>query len=134
MRDMRFGGIARTTLCNGELRLMPLYFRRYKKVACDDSTKTAPQSVQQGVRHETENPFDGLQLRDCFAPLPSQTAMKAKRGRDGEVKIIYWQAPSILNPICPAAQKTSNPLRAMSHGPLRRTGAWLPFLAGNSDC
>ena len=34
----------------------------------------------------------------AFAPLAYADAHEGERGRDGEVKIIYWQAPSILNP------------------------------------
>ncbi|MEL6744132.1 MAG: peptide ABC transporter substrate-binding protein, partial [Pseudomonadota bacterium] len=30
---------------------------------------------------------------------------EGKRGRDGEVKIIYWQAPSILNPFLSGGTK-----------------------------
>ena len=36
---------------------------------------------------------------------------EGERGRDGEVKVIYWQAPSILNPyLVRRHQRTSSPL------------------------
>jgi peptide/nickel transport system substrate-binding protein len=34
----------------------------------------------------------------AFAPFALADGHEGERGRDGEVKIIYWQAPSILNP------------------------------------
>ena len=33
----------------------------------------------------------------AFASTAMADAHKGERARDGEVKIIYWQAPSILN-------------------------------------
>ncbi len=40
----------------------------------------------------------------ALAPLSATVAM-AERGSDGEVKIIYWQAPSILNPFLSGGTK-----------------------------
>ena len=34
----------------------------------------------------------------AFAPMALADSHEGERGRDGEVKVIYWQAPSILNP------------------------------------
>ena len=34
----------------------------------------------------------------AFAPMALADGHEGERGRDGEVKVIYWQAPSILNP------------------------------------
>jgi peptide/nickel transport system substrate-binding protein len=34
----------------------------------------------------------------AFAPFALADGHEGERGRDGEVKVIYWQAPSILNP------------------------------------
>ncbi|NNL36468.1 MAG: peptide ABC transporter substrate-binding protein, partial [Silicimonas sp.] len=33
-----------------------------------------------------------------LAPMAFAEGHEGERGRDGEVKIIYWQAPSIMNP------------------------------------
>ena len=41
----------------------------------------------------------------AFAPMALADGHEGERGRDGEVKVIYWQAPSILNPICLVAQR-----------------------------
>jgi peptide/nickel transport system substrate-binding protein len=40
----------------------------------------------------------------ALAFWPMAVAM-AERGSDGEVKIIYWQAPSILNPFLSGGTK-----------------------------
>ena len=34
----------------------------------------------------------------ALAPMANAAGHEGERGRDGEVKIIYWQAPSIMNP------------------------------------
>jgi len=41
----------------------------------------------------------------AFAPLTHAAGHEGERGRDGEVKIIYWQAPSILNPFLSGGTK-----------------------------
>ena len=41
----------------------------------------------------------------AFAPLALAEGHEGERGRDGEVKIIYWQAPSILNPYLSSGTK-----------------------------
>ena len=56
---------------------------------------------------------------------------EGKRGRDGEVKIIYWQAPSILNPFLSGGTKDVES-SSMIVEPLARyneTGALVPWLA-----
>ena len=50
-----------------------------------------------------------LLAASAMATFTATTAMadghEGKRGRDGEVKIIYWQAPSILNPFLSGGTK-----------------------------
>ena len=41
----------------------------------------------------------------ALAPMAYADAHEGERGRDGEVKIIYWQAPSILNPFLSGGTK-----------------------------
>ncbi len=41
----------------------------------------------------------------AFAPMAMADGHSGERGRDGEVKIIYWQAPSILNPFLSGGTK-----------------------------
>ncbi len=41
----------------------------------------------------------------ALAPMVLADAHEGERGRDGEVKIIYWQAPSILNPFLSGGTK-----------------------------
>ena len=41
----------------------------------------------------------------AFAPLAHADGHEGERGRDGEVRIIYWQAPSILNPFLSGGTK-----------------------------
>jgi peptide/nickel transport system substrate-binding protein len=41
----------------------------------------------------------------ALAPMVLADAHEGARGRDGEVKIIYWQAPSILNPFLSGGTK-----------------------------
>ena len=58
-------------------------------------------------------------------------ATRAERGADGDVKIIYWQAPSILNPYLSGGTKDIESL-AIVIEPLGRyteTGALVPYLA-----
>ena len=59
------------------------------------------------------------------------TASFAERGSDGNVSIIYWQAPSILNPYLSGGTKDIES-SSMIIEPLARyneTGALVPFLA-----
>ena len=59
------------------------------------------------------------------------TASLAGRGSDGNVSIIYWQAPSILNPYLSGGTKDIES-SSMIIEPLARyneTGALVPFLA-----
>ena len=41
----------------------------------------------------------------AVAQMAYADAHEGERGRDGEVKIIYWQAPSILNPFLSGGTK-----------------------------
>ena len=41
----------------------------------------------------------------ALAPMAYAGAHEGERGRDGEVKIIYWQAPSIMNPFLSGGTK-----------------------------
>ena len=41
----------------------------------------------------------------AFTPLAFAASHEGERGRDGEVSIIYWQAPSILNPFLSGGTK-----------------------------
>ena len=48
----------------------------------------------------------------AFAPFALADGHEGERGRDGEVKVIYWQAPSILNPyLVRRNQRTLSPRR-----------------------
>ena len=62
----------------------------------------------------------------AFAPV----AM-AERGSDGEVKIIYWQAPSILNPFLSGGTKDGESASLVIEplGRYNETGAMVPYLA-----
>ncbi|KIN61450.1 Peptide/opine/nickel uptake family protein ABC transporter, periplasmic substrate-binding protein [Sulfitobacter noctilucae] len=67
----------------------------------------------------------------AFAPLAMADGHSGERGRDGEVKIIYWQAPSIMNPYLSGGTKdleaASLVLEPM--GRYDETGALVPYLA-----
>lgn len=65
----------------------------------------------------------------AFAPMAFADGHEA-RGRDGEVKIIYWQAPSILNPFLSGGTKDVESASLVIE-PLARfneTGALVPWL------
>jgi len=67
----------------------------------------------------------------AFAPMVMADGHAGERGRDGEVKIIYWQAPSILNPYLSGGTKDVESASLVIE-PLARydeTGAMIPFLA-----
>ncbi|MEP5730142.1 MAG: peptide ABC transporter substrate-binding protein [Sulfitobacter sp.] len=66
----------------------------------------------------------------AFAPMVIADG-HAERGRDGDVKIIYWQAPSILNPYLSGGTKDIESASLVVE-PLARyneTGALVPWLA-----
>lgn len=67
----------------------------------------------------------------AFAPLALADGHEGERGRDGEVKIIYWQAPSILNPYLSGGTKDleSSSLVLEPLGRYDETGALVPYLA-----
>ncbi|MFD2738563.1 peptide ABC transporter substrate-binding protein [Sulfitobacter aestuarii] len=67
----------------------------------------------------------------AFAPSVLAEGHEGERGRDGEVKIIYWQAPSILNPYLSGGTKDMEAASLVIE-PLGRydeTGALVPYLA-----
>ena len=67
----------------------------------------------------------------ALAPAAFADAHTGERGRDGEVKIIYWQAPSILNPYLSGGTKDieSASLVIEPLGRYDETGALVPYLA-----
>ena len=67
----------------------------------------------------------------ALAPAAFAEAHTGERGRDGEVKIIYWQAPSILNPYLSGGTKDieSASLVIEPLGRYDETGALVPYLA-----
>lgn len=67
----------------------------------------------------------------AFAPIAFADGHEGERGRDGDVKIIYWQAPSILNPFLSGGTKDIESASLVLE-PLARyneTGEMVPFLA-----
>ncbi|MEP3345530.1 MAG: peptide ABC transporter substrate-binding protein [Litoreibacter sp.] len=67
----------------------------------------------------------------AFAPMAMADGHAGERGRDGNVSIIYWQAPSILNPFLSGGTKDIE-AASMIIEPLARyneTGALVPWLA-----
>ena len=67
----------------------------------------------------------------ALAPMVLADGHEGERGRDGEVKIIYWQAPSILNPFLSGGTKDIESASLVLE-PLARyneTGEMVPFLA-----
>ena len=67
----------------------------------------------------------------ALAPMAFADAHEGERGRDGEVKIIYWQAPSILNPFLSGGTKDVEAASLILE-PLARydqTGTLVPYLA-----
>ncbi len=67
----------------------------------------------------------------ALAPAAFAASHEGERGRDGEVKIIYWQAPSILNPYLSGGTKDleASSLVIEPLGRYDETGALVPFLA-----
>ena len=67
----------------------------------------------------------------AFAPMALADAHEGERGRDGQLNIIYWQAPSIMNPFLSGGTKDVEAASIVLE-PLARyneTGALVPFLA-----
>ena len=67
----------------------------------------------------------------ALAPMAYADGHEGERGRDGEVRIIYWQAPSILNPYLSGGTKEveSASLVLESLGRFDNNGELLPWLA-----
>jgi peptide/nickel transport system substrate-binding protein len=66
----------------------------------------------------------------AFAPVAFADGHEGERGRDGDVKILYWQAPSILNPVLSGGPKDVESASLIIE-PLARfteTGAMVPWL------
>ena len=73
----------------------------------------------------------GAVASTALAPAVFADAHTGERGRDGEVKIIYWQAPSIMNPYLSGGTKDIEAASLVIE-PLGRydeTGALVPYLA-----
>ncbi|MDD9707625.1 peptide ABC transporter substrate-binding protein [Seohaeicola sp. SP36] len=70
-------------------------------------------------------------LLGAAALVALATAAFAERGADGHVNIIYWQAPSILNPYLSGGTKDleSSSMIIEPLGRYDETGAMVPFLA-----
>ena len=70
-------------------------------------------------------------LLGAAAAFTLAPAAKAERGADGDVKIIYWQAPSILNPYLSGGTKDieSSSIVIEPLGRYTETGALVPYLA-----
>jgi peptide/nickel transport system substrate-binding protein len=69
----------------------------------------------------------------CFALCLAPFAAQAERASDGQVKILYWQAPSILNPYLSGGTKDIE-AASLALEPLARydeTGALVPWLAAH---
>ncbi|MEW9919117.1 peptide ABC transporter substrate-binding protein [Marimonas sp. MJW-29] len=67
----------------------------------------------------------------AMAPMVMADGHEGERGRDGDVKIIYWQAPSILNPFLSGGTKDVESASLVVE-PLARyteTGEMVPWLA-----
>ena len=67
----------------------------------------------------------------AIAPMVHADAHEGERGRDGQLNIIYWQAPSILNPYLSGGTKDleSASLVLEPLGRYDQTGALVPYLA-----
>ncbi|MDF3349136.1 MULTISPECIES: peptide ABC transporter substrate-binding protein [Sulfitobacter] len=73
----------------------------------------------------------GAVASTALAPMAFAEAHEGERGRDGEVKIIYWQAPSILNPYLSSGTKDveASSLVLEPLGRYDQNGALVPYLA-----
>jgi peptide/nickel transport system substrate-binding protein len=72
----------------------------------------------------------GAVASTAFAPVAFADGHSGERGRDGDVKILYWQAPSILNPFLSGGTKDVESASLIVE-PLARfgeTGAMVPYL------
>jgi peptide/nickel transport system substrate-binding protein len=67
----------------------------------------------------------------AFASTATADSHKGERARDGEVKIIYWQAPSILNPYLSGGTKDMEAASLVIEpmGRYDQNGALVPYLA-----
>ncbi|WP_300031377.1 peptide ABC transporter substrate-binding protein [uncultured Roseobacter sp.] len=67
----------------------------------------------------------------ALAPVVLADGHQGERGRDGEVKIIYWQAPSILNPYLSGGTKDIESASLVIEPLVRynEVGEMVPFLA-----
>ena len=67
----------------------------------------------------------------AFASTAMADGHEGERARDGEVKIIYWQAPSILNPYLSGGTKDieSSALVIEPMGRYDQNGDMVPYLA-----
>ncbi|MDC0136884.1 ABC transporter substrate-binding protein, partial [Sulfitobacter sp.] len=66
----------------------------------------------------------------ALAPMTFADGHSGERGRDGDVKVLYWQAPSILNPFLSGGTKDVESASLIIE-PLARfteTGAMVPWL------
>jgi peptide/nickel transport system substrate-binding protein len=75
-----------------------------------------------------------MKIKSLFVGLAAAliaTASFAGRGSDGNVSIIYWQAPSILNPYLSSGTKDieSSSMIIEPLGRYTETGALVPYLA-----
>jgi len=73
----------------------------------------------------------GAVCMTALAPMAIAEGHQGERGRDGDVKIIYWQAVSIMNPFLSGGTKDVEAASLVLE-PLGRydeTGALIPFLA-----
>jgi peptide/nickel transport system substrate-binding protein len=90
--------------------------------------RTPQRRVQQGERspHETHIPY----ARRCALALAPAAAL-AERGASGHLNIIYWQAPSTLNPFLSGGTKEieSASLVLESMARFDNTGTMVPWLA-----
>lgn len=66
----------------------------------------------------------------AFAPVAFADGHSGERGRDGDVKILYWQAPSILNPFLSGGTKDVESASLVIEPLARYTeaGAMVPWL------
>ncbi|WP_299023834.1 peptide ABC transporter substrate-binding protein [uncultured Sulfitobacter sp.] len=72
----------------------------------------------------------GAIATSAFAPVAFADGHSGERGRDGDVKVLYWQAPSILNPFLSGGTKDVESSSLIIE-PLARyteTGAMVPWL------
>ena len=69
----------------------------------------------------------------AFAPMAMADGHEGERGRDGQLNIIYWQAPSTLNPYLSGGTKEveSASIVLESLGRFDDTGKLLPWLAAD---